>query len=58
MNDYISECINLYSDELTGVSPTPAKGDLFEEDNEENAAPLFEDRADKCTITQQPSCYM
>ena len=46
MDEYIQECINVYDDELKGVSPTPAKGDLFDEDNEKDTKLLTEKDAD------------
>ena len=47
MNDYIQECIDIYDTKLKRSASTPAKGDLFDEDDEEEAETLPKVQADK-----------
>ena len=58
MDEYIEECINIYDDELKGLSPTPAKRDLVDEDNEENTELLNEKYADKYHHTTAKLLYV
>jgi len=47
MEDYIKECVNTYGDEIPKVAPTPAKGNLFDEDVGGMAKLISDEEAEK-----------
>ena len=46
-DQYIKECINIYEGEVVKTSPTPAKGNLFDEDEGDELVTLSETEAEK-----------
>ena len=47
MDDYVQECIDKYKDEVRQKATTPAKGDLFDDDEGDLSELLAEDEAEK-----------
>ena len=47
MDEYINECINLYRESIKDKAAIPAKGDLFDKDNEKEGVELPMNEANK-----------
>ena len=57
MVDYIDECIDIYRDEIKKKAATPARGDLFDTNTEEDEIKLIESKADKFHHTTAKLLY-
>ena len=58
MDKYIQEYIDIYDNDLKGKAVTPAKGDLFDEDNSQNTELLTKQYADKYHHTTAKLLYV
>ena len=58
MNDFVNKCIDIYVTEVKKIAVTPAKGDLFDEDNGKEAERLDEGEAERYHHTTAKLLYL
>ena len=58
MDDFVNKCIDIYGSEVKKAAATPATGNLFNEDNTEEATRLSESEADRFHHTTAKLLYL